>query len=123
MDSASSFIESSSKVLRGWYGFGRSCVSEISTTLSSSLTERDGINASRPLPSRLLIRNHFLRKFKIYFRAFGFRIVGDNGLSMRRRFAQSHVARNDRLVHLLLEILFHFFDDLDPKISPGIQHR
>src|SRR5688572_19979060 len=99
---------------------GTSC-SEASESPKASV----GINAPspRPRPLRRWFTGNLLRKQAIRESPPRCGVKRDDRLTERRRFGESHAARNDLPTDLLAEVVTYFIDDLRGKFGPSVVHH
>src|SRR5579871_116494 len=67
--------------------------------------------------------DHFLRELKIRLRALCGAVEDDARLAVGRRLRQAHVARNDRLEHLVAEMLFELRRHLSRQGRARVVHH
>src|SRR2546427_2227750 len=122
----------SSNRVRGWWGLGA-----ISSTMSSTAPRGScanvavpggpglpGISASSPLPNAFLcMLQNLPGQIPITLRAGAVGVIENDGLTERRRFAQSDIPRNHAAVDTFRKELTSFIRHLLRKIQTRVEHR
>ena len=68
-------------------------------------------------------REHLAREREVRLRAAALGIEENDRLAERRRFGETHVARNVRLEDLLREIALQFVEHFDRETRAAVEHR
>src|SRR5438128_4319042 len=124
MDAASAAMDSSSKLLRGWLGLGRSALTGSSWYAAAVSVVVGGIRAPRPLPRPLRRTTaHLLGQLAVGDRPARGRIEHDDRLPEGRRLGEPDGAGDEVPADLRPEVVADLLGDLLRQLGACVVHR